>query len=160
MKRPWLVAGIALSIGAVFALPFVGEAGFVPALVATYLGAVLGFLVALYVDRIQRAEDDQAQREKDARSIEAERAKQTELEQRQRDLTTAIERDRRVTVMTVLRGELGPIPKQLSTRQERAHVPSPYDRLSDTLWRAIGTDPAYWTVSVPFMSGWTSQAKL
>jgi hypothetical protein len=128
MRAPWIVAATALLIGATLAALFVGEAGFVSSLVATYLGAVLGFFVALYVDRIQRAEDAAAQR-----TAEEARVARDEVSR------LAKERERRIAVLHLLREELAPIPQKMSTRQERAYLPSPWDRLSDTMWRAFSS---------------------
>ncbi|MGH2973485.1 MAG: hypothetical protein ACRDLL_01255 [Solirubrobacterales bacterium] len=90
-----------------------GEPDFYRAVVATYIGAALGFFVALYLDRLQRSEDDAA------------RARQ-EME------TT---RTRRVALMSLLRTELGLVVGQMPTRQDRSSPP--FDRLSDILWRSV-----------------------
>jgi len=49
------------------------------------------------------------------------------------------ERDNRVTVLTLLREELAPIPKQMMGRQDRSHAPAPYDVLSDSQWRTLAS---------------------
>ena len=55
---PLNVAALLLGLGAVAPVPFLFVAGFIPLLVATYIAAAPGFLAALYIDRLQRAEDE------------------------------------------------------------------------------------------------------
>lgn len=109
----WRLVAAIVSIGALLAVPVAGEPDFYRAVVATYIGAALGFFVALYLDRLQRSEDDAA------------RARQ-EME------TT---RTRRVALMSLLRTELGLVVGQMPTRQDRSSPP--FDRLSDILWRSV-----------------------
>ena len=59
-RFPWVVAAAALLVGIVFAIPILQNRDFYVALVATYIGAALGFFVALAVDRLQRREDEEA----------------------------------------------------------------------------------------------------
>lgn len=127
---PWVAAFFALGIGAVLALPVATASGFYPALVATYIGAALGFLVAIYVDRLQRAEDDASSRQLQEAS-----------EARARDREAEVARARRVAVLTLLRGELGRVPNQMAQnyRQNRSQPPSSSDRLTDVLWRSLSS---------------------
>ena len=61
-RSPWAVAAAALLVGILFAIPNLQNRDFYVALVATYIGAALGFFVALAVDRLQRREDEEARR--------------------------------------------------------------------------------------------------
>ena len=121
----WIVIGIVV-LSAAGALWFRTEQGFLSSLVATFIGAALGFFIALYVDRIQRAEDrEREQKAKEAKVAEDEVIRLT------------FERDRRVTVMRLLREELAPMPRKFGIRQERNIILPATDRLSDTLWCAL-----------------------
>ena len=129
-RSPWVAAFLALGAGLVLAL-FVGiNADFVRALVATYFGAALGFLVALYVDRLQRSEDDATRQ-----------AVEKAAEERNRGREAEIARMRRVAVLSLLRTELGRIPNQMAKdyRQNRSQAPSTGDRLTDILWRSLSS---------------------
>ena len=61
-RSPWAMAASALIVGIVLAIPNLQNRDFYVALVATYIGAALGFFVALAVDRLQRREDENARR--------------------------------------------------------------------------------------------------
>ena len=54
---------------------------------------------------------------------------------------TDAERERvsRVTVLKLLREELGAIPEQMMRRQGRPQAPAPYDTLSDSQWRTLSS---------------------
>jgi hypothetical protein len=129
-RSAWVAAFVALGIGVILALPVATASGFYPALVATYIGAALGFLVAIYVDRLQRAEDDAASRQLQEAADERERAREAE-----------IARARRVAVLSLLREELGRVPNQMGKdyRQNRNEPPPSGDRLTDVLWRSLST---------------------
>ncbi len=129
-RSPWVAALGALGIGVILALPVATVSGFYPALVATYIGAALGFLVAIYIDRLQRAEDDATSRRLQEASDERERAREAE-----------VARARRVAVLSLLRKELGRVPNQMAKdyRQKRIQPPSSGDRLTDVLWRSLSS---------------------
>ena len=126
-RGPWAIAVVGVGAGVALAVPVV-DRDLYGALVATYLGAALGFLVALYVDRLQRSQDDDARRARDADADIRERARQAE-----------ITRVRRVAVLSLLREELGQIPGQMGQnyRQHRAYPPP--DRMTDVLWRSLSS---------------------
>ena len=125
-RSPWVVAVIALGSGVMLAIPVAVGAEFYRALVATYIGAALGFFVALYVDRLQRSEDDAARR-----SVEA----AAEQRARARDAETA--RVRRVAVLSLLRTELGRVPNQMGTADRQARNFAANDLMTDILWRSL-----------------------
>jgi hypothetical protein len=127
-RNPWFVGLLALEVGTVAAIPVALDPQFYRALIATYIGAALGFLVAIYVDRLQRSEDEEARRSLDH-----------EADQRGRVRDAGIARSRRVAVLSLLRTELGQVPDQMaqSYRQNRSHVPPTSDRLTDILWRSL-----------------------
>jgi hypothetical protein len=124
-RGPWLIAALALVAGAIAAVPVVNT-DFYRALVATYIGAVIGFMVALYVDRLQRSEDDAAQRRRDA---------DTRQQESERD--AALARVRRVEVLSLLREELGRVPDQMGQRQVRNSPPT--DVMTDILWQSLSS---------------------
>jgi hypothetical protein len=127
MKRsPWVAAFVALAIGVGLAAPVAFEGSFYPALVATYIGAALGFLVAVYIDRLQRAEDDAASK-----------AQQKTVDERDRARELEIARSRRVAVLSLLRTELGRVPGQMGTADRQARNYAPNDLLTDILWRSF-----------------------
>lgn len=122
---PWWVAALALGVGGVIAVPQLGHPDFYTAFIATYIGAALGFFVALYTDRLQRGED-----------LRRSQTEAAEAEKRARAEEEATTRAHRVAVLTLLRAELGRIPNQMGqSRQNRAYPPG--DRMSDILWRAM-----------------------
>ena len=150
LKRPWIVAAVALVVGIAVSIPFIGRAEFIPSLIATYVGAAIGFFIALYIDRVQRVEDADIQRQRDASAAEEQRRlnvvaadaqheRDAEIERRHQDREEVLAKERRVSVMRLLREELGPVPQQMVQRQGRAYPPSPNDRLSDTLWQAFSS---------------------
>jgi hypothetical protein len=130
MKRagPWLVAAAALAIGLLLAIPVLANPDFYVALVATYIGAALGFFVALTVDRLQRREDEKSRR---AAATDAAKAAQ--------DREADAARVRRTAVLSLLRAELGRVVGQMATsfRQSRSYPPP--DRMTDILWRAFSS---------------------
>jgi hypothetical protein len=125
-RSPWVAAFIALGIGGVLAIPVATQTGFYSALVATYIGAALGFLVAIYIDRLQRAEDEATRR-----------SLQKAAEDRDRDREAEASRARRVAVLSLLRTELGGIPGQMGTAERQARNYAPNDLLTDILWRSF-----------------------
>ena len=122
--KPWLVGAIALCVGVAFAIAVGPDADFYRSLAATFIGAALGFLVALYIDRLQRTEAERARRATDDASEQREKARESELA-----------RDRRVAILSLLRSELGRVPNQMAARQDRNHLPN--DSLTDILWRSL-----------------------
>jgi uncharacterized membrane protein YccC len=148
-RRIAWIAGAALLILLGGAVLEVGvDRAFLQGLLATFIGAVLGFLVALYIDRHQQAEEAEDQRrrdfaaadlrrERDAAAAEMQRALDAEAEQRARDREAAAAKTRRVTVLTLLREELGRIPEQMLHRQPRDYAPT--DRLVDVFWRSLSS---------------------
>ena len=120
-----MLAALALVAGAVAAVPIVNT-DFYRALVATYIGAVIGFMVALYVDRLQRSEDTAAQRRRD-----------TDVRKQQSDHDAELARVRRVEVLSLLREELGRVPQQMGQRQQRNYPPT--DVMTDILWRSLSS---------------------
>jgi hypothetical protein len=123
-KTGWIVAGLALGVGVLLAVLVGPTADFYRTLVATYIGAALGFLVALFIDRLQRVEADAARRKTEQAEDARIRAREAE-----------VARDRRVAVLTLLRKELGAVPNQMGKRQVRNYAP--FDRLTDILWRSF-----------------------
>ncbi len=75
----WAVAAIGL------------DRAFLQQLLATFIGAALGFLVALYIDRHQRSEEAATRRARDVAEAEAQRARDAEAAevQRKRDAAAA-----------------------------------------------------------------------
>jgi hypothetical protein len=95
-----------------------------------------------------RTEDAQTQRDRDAAAADLRRQRdaaaaatqrtlEAEAEQRARDREAAAAKTRRITVLTLLRDELGRIPKQMGERQNRAYPPG--DRLVDVMWRSLSS---------------------
>ena len=127
-RNPWFVGLLALGIGSVASIPVALDAEFYRALIATYIGAALGFLVAIYVDRLQRSEDEETRRALDLAADERVRVRDAD-----------VARTRRVAVLSLLRTELGRVPDQMaeSYRQNRNQVPPTGDRLTDILWRSL-----------------------
>ncbi len=125
-RSPWAIAVIALGSGVLLALPVVLDRDFYRALVATYIGAALGFLIAIYIDRLQRSEDDVVRRSLDTAS-----------EQRARQRDADVARARRVAVLSLLRTELGRVPNQMSTADRQARNFAPNDLMTDILWRSL-----------------------
>lgn len=125
-RGPWLVAVAALAIGILLALPRLQNPDFYGAVVATYIGAALGFFVVLYVDRLQRAEEETATRERDARVREIDEKRHAEAA-----------RTRRIVVISLLREELGRVPDQMGQRQGRNFPPD--DVMTDILWRSFSS---------------------
>jgi fatty acid desaturase len=127
-RSPWVTAVVALGIGVALALPAWNASDFYPAFVATYIGAALGFLVAIYIDHLKRAEDEAASRQVQEAADERERARVAE-----------VTRTRRVAVLLLLRTELGHVPTQMEHRLSRDHPPSWDDPLTDILWRSLSS---------------------
>jgi hypothetical protein len=129
-RSPWVAVFFALGIGVVLAVPVAMQSSFYPALVATYIGASLGFLVAVYIDRLQRAEDDATRRSLQMAADERDRVREAE-----------VSRARRVAVLSLLRAELGRVRSQMETnnRQSRSSAPSSRDPLTDILWRSLSS---------------------
>ena len=125
-RSPWIVALIALGSGAILAARIAVDAEFYRAFVATYIGAALGFFVALFVDRLQRSEDD-----KERHSAEA------VAEQRAQGREAETARVRRVAVVSLLRAELGRVPDQMGTSDRQARNFAPNDLMTDILWRTM-----------------------
>jgi hypothetical protein len=148
-RRAAWIAGAAVLIvlgGAVLAVGI--DRAFLQGLLATFIGAVLGFLVALYIDRHQRAEEAEDQRrrdvaaadlrrERDGAAAEMQRTLDAEAEQRARDREATAAKARRIAVLTLLRDELGRIPEQMVPRQPRNFAPT--DRLVDVFWRSLSS---------------------
>lgn len=84
-------------------------------LAATFVGAALGFFVALYIDRIQRREDEATRRSADE----------------------ALARIRKVAVLSSLRRELGLVAKGMDARQGRSGNEPSKPPLPDQMWRAM-----------------------
>ena len=126
-RGPWAIAVLFVGAGVALAVP-VFDRDLYGALVATYLGAALGFFVALYVDRLQRTQDEATRRTHEAEAKARERAQQA-----------GVIRVRRVAVLSLLREELGLIPAQMGQnyRQQRNHPP--FDRMTDVLWRSLSS---------------------
>jgi uncharacterized membrane protein YccC len=125
-RSPWIVAAVALACGALAIVPLGLDRELLRALVATYIGAAIGFFVALYTDRLQRAEDEVRRRTLDAAADDRAQINADE-----------VERKHRVAVLRLLREELGRVPAQMGKRQNRDHSNPPFDRLSDMLWRTL-----------------------
>jgi hypothetical protein len=145
-RSAWFGGAILLAILSWVVLAVGLDRAFLQGLLATFIGAVLGFLVALYIDRHQQAEEAEIQRGRDAAAAETQRARgaaaadlrrqrdaaaaetqrtlNAEAEQRARDREAAAAKARRVTVLTLLRDELDRIPKQMGDRQQRAYPPT------------------------------------
>lgn len=147
-RSAWIVGAVVLALLA-WAVDQVGiDRAFVQGLLSTFIGAALGFMVALYIDRRQRAEEAEIQRgrdaaaadlrrERDAAAAETQRTLDAEAELRARDREAAAAKARRVTVLTLLRDEIGRIPKQMEGRQQRDFAPT--DRLVDVFWRSLAS---------------------
>jgi uncharacterized membrane protein YccC len=125
-RSPWIVAAVALACGAVAIIALGVDRELLRSLVATYVGAAIGFFVALYIDRLQRSEDEVTRRARDAAADDRARAHDDE-----------VERKHRVAVLKLLRNELGRVPAQMGKRQNRDFRNPPFDRLSDILWRTL-----------------------
>jgi hypothetical protein len=146
VRIAWII-GAASVAACVAAILLVGlTADFVRALVGTFVGAVLGFLVALYIERVQRAEADegrlrqQAEDEADRRRHQVEddrkqRERDREAERREADRRANVARDRRVALLSLVREELGRVPDQMGQRQNRNQPP--FDRMTDIVWRSF-----------------------
>jgi hypothetical protein len=146
VRTAWIIAGVstAASVGAVALVGLTAD--FVRALVGTFVGAVLGFLVALYLERVQRMEAEEARLRQQAAAEEDRRRQQGEDDRKQRERQLAAERreadrqreiarDRRVALLSLLREELGRVPDQMGQRQNRNQPP--FDRMIDILWRSF-----------------------
>jgi hypothetical protein len=137
VRIAWLIAaGSIVASGA--AVTLVGlTADFVRTLVATFVGATLGFLVALYIDRVQRAEADEARRAQQSEDDRKQRERDEAADKRAAERQRQADRDRRIAVLSLLRAELGRVPEQMTQRQERNQPP--FDRLTDVLWRSFSS---------------------
>lgn len=134
---PWAIAGgSVLASGGLIAVAGL-SVDFVRTLVGTFVGATLGFLVALYLDRIQRTHADEVRRRNQAEEVAALRKRELAAEEREARRGEQIANDRRVAVLSLLREELGRVPDQMGQRQDRGHPP--FDRLTDILWRAFSS---------------------
>lgn len=133
----WAIATAAiLACAAVIAVVGV-TTELVRGLVGTFVGAALGFIVALYIDRIQRQHADEARRQQLAEEERAQRERDHDAERREEARRTQIAHDRQVAVLGLLREELGRIPDQMGRRQDRRAPP--FDRMTDVLWRTFSS---------------------
>lgn len=141
MKRrviiPWLVAAtsVVVSIALIAAVGLTAD--FVRNLVGTFVGASLGLLVALYLDRIERDRADELRRREQAEEDARLRARDAAAEKRESERRAQIARDRKVAVLSLLREELGLVPDQMGQRQHRGQAP--FDRMADIIWRAFSS---------------------
>lgn len=147
-RAPW-IGGVALLALLAAGVVMVGvDRVFLQTLLATFIGAALGFLVALYVDRRQRLEDAERQRERDAAGAEENRRRDAAEDDRRRTLDAEAEeraasrraaeaKARRITLLTLLRDELGRVAGQMgeSVRQNRSTPP--FNRLGVVMWRSL-----------------------
>ena len=136
-RAPWLGVVLLFALLAAGVLAVGVDRTFLETLLATFIGAALGFLVALFIDRRQRVEDAEEQRRRDAAAADQRRALDAEAERRALDRTAAAAKARRITVLTLLRDELGRIPDQMGARQNRPYPPS--DRLVDVMWQSLSS---------------------
>lgn len=141
MKRrafiPWLVAATSVLVSVALIAAVGLTADFIRALVGTFVGASLGFLVALYLDRLQRNRSDEIRRLEQAEEDARLRARDRAAEERESERRTQITRDRKVAVLSLLRQELGLVPDQMGQRQHRGQPP--FDRMADIIWRAFSS---------------------
>lgn len=72
-RAAWIGGAIVLVILGLAVLRVGLDRTFLQGLLATFIGAVLGFLVALYIDRHQRAEEAETQRDRDAAAADLRR---------------------------------------------------------------------------------------
>lgn len=134
---PWLVAGTSVVVSVALIAAVGLSTDFVRALVGTFVGASLGFLVALYLDRVERERTDQLRRRELAEEDARLRVRDAAAEQRQTERRAQIARDRKVAVLSLLREELGFVPDQMGQRQHRGQPP--FDRMADIIWRAFSS---------------------
>lgn len=136
-RLSWVITALSF-VACVAAVAVVGlTVDFVRTLVATFVGAALGFLVALYIDRAQRQEADEARRRQLTEDDRKQRDRDQEAEHREAERQVKLARERRVAVLSLLREELGRVPDQMGQRQNRNQLP--FDRLTDIVWRSFSS---------------------